>query len=252
MPSYISHTIMARDVYNKLNKKNINLEYMLTYSLGGDLTKGAKCRYDSHNKKRDEFFKTICDYIKEKSLENDPEVLGLLYGHICHYALDDLAHPLVRKLAKTCSPNKNNHYFVEDYYDLYLVNKKYKLSFKKYNNKKILKAKVTKNIKNILDYAYEKIYNEKHVSKYYKLNIFLYNKLRYIYLTIGEKLFNKLRGFNKFLEKNKDIDLFNNNHKISFKDINNKEKNDNFDTLYEESIKKALKDIKEINKLLGI
>ena len=36
MPGYVSHTVLAHDVYNKINK-DINIDYMLTFSLGGDL-----------------------------------------------------------------------------------------------------------------------------------------------------------------------------------------------------------------------
>ena len=49
---------------------------------------------------------------------------------------------------------------------------------------------------------------------------------------------------------NKSIDLFNHNHKVKFKDINKKDSTEDYDTLYKKSIDKALKDIKEINKLL--
>ena len=59
MPAYVSHTIMARDVYEKINRKDVSLDYMLTYSLGGDLSKHAKCRRDSHKIKRDEFIYNI-------------------------------------------------------------------------------------------------------------------------------------------------------------------------------------------------
>ena len=54
MPAYISHTLMARDVYNKLDN-DVNLNYMITFSLGGDLCKYSKCRKDSHNIKQKEF-----------------------------------------------------------------------------------------------------------------------------------------------------------------------------------------------------
>lgn len=250
MPAYVTHTIMARDVYNKLNNEKVSLDYMLTYSLGGDLTQFAKCRHESHGKKKDEFFKVLCKYIKDNHLENDPEVLGVLYGHICHYALDDTAHPLVRKITKTCKPGKNNHGQIESYYDIYLVNKKYNFSVGKYNHKELFKGKPNKKILRMLDYAYEKVFDCKHISRYYKLNIWLYKKIRYSYLVFGSKFINKVRGLNKFLEINKDIDILNNNHQITYKSINGKEESKNFDALYKESVNKALKDIKEMNKLL--
>lgn len=251
MPAYVTHTIMARDVYKKLNDKNVSLDYMLTYSLGGDLTEFAKCRYESHGKKKDEFFKELCTYIKEHNLENDPEVLGTLYGHLCHYALDDIAHPLVRKVTKACKPGKNNHGQIESYYDIYMVDKKYNTTIKKYNHKELFRGKPNKKISKMLDYAYEKVFNCKHVSRYYKLNIFLYKKIRYAYLLFGDKLINKVRGLYKFLEINKDLDLFNNSHTIEYKNLKGELEKENFDTLYKESVKKALNDIKKIQKELS-
>jgi len=103
MPGFVSHMVMAKDIYNKLNRKHVNLDYMLTYSLGGDLSKYAKCRYDSHHKDMDKFIYTMVEYIKNNNLINDEKVMGVLYGHICHYVMDDTIHPLVRKIDRACS-----------------------------------------------------------------------------------------------------------------------------------------------------
>ena len=124
MPGFISHTVMARDVYNEINRK-CSLEYILTYSLGGDLCKYAKCRYDSHHKDMDKFIYNMADYIKDNNLLDDKEVMGVLYGHICHYIMDSIIHPLVRKMDKECLNNKKNHTLIEEYYDTYLVKIKY-------------------------------------------------------------------------------------------------------------------------------
>ena len=251
MPSYVSHTIMAREVYNKLDNKSSDLSYMLTFSLGGDLTKFAKCRYDSHRlNKREEFFNNLIKYIKDNSLEKDPKVLGFLYGHLCHYALDDLEHPLIRKLCKTCKPNKKNHPLIELYYDNYLTMKKYGIPLNKYDNNKLFKGKINKTLKNVIDYTYFKTYNCKNVSKYYKLNLFLYKKIKILYRLFPISFLKKIIGIEKFLKINKNVDMLNSKHEIEFRDINNKEINKDFDNLYNEAIKKALKDIKEVNKKL--
>ena len=250
MPTYVAHTMMARDVYKKLNNKNVSLDYMLTYSLGGDLTNYSKVRYDSHHKNRKEFFENMCEYIKNNKLTNDSEALGLLYGHICHYALDDTAHPLVRKVSKMCKPGKNNHGCIEYYYDMYLTEKACSLPINKYNNKELFKGKPNKKISKILDYAYEKTYGHKHISRYYKLNIFMYKKIRYIYKLFRLNTITKVLGINKFLKLNENLDIFNNNHKIIYKNEKGQEEKDDFDKLYKKSIDKALKDIKDINKLL--
>ena len=55
MPAYISHSIMAREVYDKIDNDNVSLDYMLTYSLGGDLARFSKCRRECHKIKTEEF-----------------------------------------------------------------------------------------------------------------------------------------------------------------------------------------------------
>ena len=61
MPAYVSHTIMARDVYDRIDNKNVNLDYMLTFSLGGDLARFSKCKRTSHKIKTEEFIDNIFD-----------------------------------------------------------------------------------------------------------------------------------------------------------------------------------------------
>ena len=77
MPGFVSHTVMARDVYNKLKDKNVSIDYMMTYSLGGDLSKYAKCRYDTHHKDMDKFIYEMARYIKDNKLIDDEKVMGV-------------------------------------------------------------------------------------------------------------------------------------------------------------------------------
>ena len=207
MPGYVSHTIMARDVYNKLKDKKINLDYMLTFSLGGDLTKYAKCRHATHHTKQEEFIDDMVGYIKDNNLTDDGEVLGLLYGHICHYEMDKIMHPLVYKLDKVCIKNKNNHTLIEGYIDNYLVNYKYHYMVDKYNNNEIFKGKVNKKIAKMLDTVYLNIYGNKRISLYYKFNLWLYKKIKYLYRILGINFLKKVSGYNKFRDNNKNIDL---------------------------------------------
>ena len=55
--------------------------------------------------------------------------------------------------------------------------------------------------------------------------------------------------FEHFINNYK-FEQLNHNHKIKYKDIKGKECIKDFDTLYEDSVQKALDDIKKINKLL--
>lgn len=252
MPGYVSHTVMARDIYNKINNKNINLEYFETYSLGGDLCKYAKCRYDSHHKDMDKFIYNMADYLKDNNLLDDSMLLSTLYGHICHYIMDDTIHPLVRKMDKTCLKNKHNHTLIEFYYDSYLTEKIFNLKIKDYTKKGILNGKTNRKISRMIDYAYLKTYNTSNVSKYYKFNIFLYRLLNTLFILFNTNLLYKIFGVNKFIKINNSINIVNDEHKILFKDYKGKECSDNLIALYNVCIDRAIKYIDDINKYLNI
>ncbi len=237
MPAYISHTLMSKDVYNKLNNKEVNLDYMVTFSLGGDLCKYSKCRKDSHNIKQKEFIYNMADYLKENNLKEDPILLGVLYGHICHYVMDDMLHPLIRNIDKSCVKNKSNHTLIEGYYDNYLLDKKLNTSVDKYDNRVLFKGRINKRVSNMINYAYKKTYDTKNVSLYYKFNLFLYKKIKYLYKIFKLDTLKKHSGYNEFRDNNRSIDLL--NYGVI-----------NLDSLYDESVNKALEYIEEIDKYL--
>ena len=250
MPGFISHTVMAKDVYKRIKNKQVNKDYMVTYSLGGDLCKYAKCRYDSHHKDQDKFIYNMADYLKRNNLVNDSECLGVLYGHICHYIMDDIIHPLVRKVDKTCLKNKKNHSLIEEYYDSYLVEKVFNKTKKEYVKNNILKAKVDKKVSKMIDYAYLVTYDVKKVSRFYKFNKFLYQLLRNVYKLFNTKTIEKISGLKNFLLNNRNIDLFNDNNKIIYKDYVKEESDDSLITLYEDSVLIASNYIEKIDEYL--
>jgi len=128
MPTYVSHAIMASDVYDRIDNKNISLNYMLTYSLGGDLARFSKCQRTCHNVKMEEFIDNMWLYMKENNLDKDKNYLGVLYGHICHYYMDRICHPLIRKVDKiSINVGIKSHTLIEGYIDSYLVKDKYYL-----------------------------------------------------------------------------------------------------------------------------
>ena len=247
MPGFVSHSVMAYDVFDKINKKNISLEAMLTYSLGGDLCKYAKCRYDSHHKDQDKFILNMYEYLKINNLLDNKELMGVLYGHISHYIMDDTIHPLIRKIDKTCYQNKHNHSLIEEYYDSYLVKKRFNISKKEYLKKKILNINVNKEISKMIDYAYEKTYHTNKVSKYYKFNLLLYRLLRRIYLLFNINLIERISGLKKFLIVNNKIDLFNNHHNIKYNNYLKEESNDSLIELYDQCIDRTIKYISKLN-----
>jgi hypothetical protein len=231
MPAFKSHIIMAKDISQKLN--NIDNTYLETYSLGGDLTKYSKCRKDSHKIYLDEFIYNMADYIKEHNLIGNKEIISVLYAHICHYMMDTTIHPLIRKITRLCPYSKRDHARLEAYLDEYLLSqKKYKIT---------LTAKMTKEIKDMLNYVYDKTYHVKNISNYYKFNLFLYR----IYNNL--KLY-KLINTKKII--NNDIDILNTNKTITYNGYDNNKTNDDFISLYKLSIDRTLKYIKEIDKYL--
>lgn len=250
MPAYVSHTIMARDVYKRINNKNVSLDYMITFSLGGDLSKYAKCRYDSHHKKEDDFLYNMCDYIIDNNLYNDKEIMGVLYGHVCHLTMDRVIHPLVRKVDKECVLSKNNHTMIELYYDNYLSKEKYNVPLNKHNYKELFNGKMNKKVSTFIDYVYKETYDTSHLSRYYKFNLFLYKKIKYLYKICTFNFLKVVSGMKKFLKNNKKIDLLNNKNKISYINERKEETNDNLDTLYEKSVIMAIDYIEELNKYI--
>ncbi len=237
MPSFISHIVMARDVYDKLNDKHINLSDMLTYSLGGDLSKYAKCRYDSHRKDMEKFIFEMANYIKDNDLVEDEHLRGVLYGHICHYVMDSIVHPLVYSTSKKLRTKKKNHTLLEAYYDEYLVNKRYHITRSKYLRSGILTSKRNSEVNMMINQVYLNIYDTDKVNNYYRINLFLYRRLRDMFIIFGDRLINYMMGLPSFIKKNKGISLISND-------------DDNLDILYEMSIVKAYEYIKKINKYL--
>ena len=240
MPAYISHAIMAQDVYERISNKHISLDYILTYSLGGDLARFSSCRRMCHKIKMEEFIDNMWSYIKDNDLTYDGNYLGVLYGHICHYYMDSVCHPLVRIIDKmSINVGVKSHTLIESYIDAYLVKNKYNKDIDKFKTKYIFNGNIRKVYK-MIDYVYEKTYGVKYVSFSYFLSIYLYGKIRILFVLFGKELLKKLSKFNKYMNVNKGIDIVNDKKQIEYKNYLGCKCNDNFMELYEESIKLSL------------
>lgn len=243
MPAYVSHAIMAYDVYQKIDKQNVTLAYMETFSLGGDLARFSKCRRISHKEKMEEFIDNMWEYIKKNQLINNPLYMGVLYGHICHYYMDKVCHPLIRKVDKiSTSVGVKSHTLLEGAIDAYLTYHKCKIDIEKFDTRKIFRGKVRKVYK-MIDYAYDKTYHTKHVSFSYGITKIMYSKIRWLFFLFGKKLLKKLSRFNQYLETNKDLDIVNSKREIYYKDYMGNPCNDSFMDLYEKSITLAVERI---------
>ena len=240
MPAYISHAIMANDVYNKINNSNVSLDYMLTYSLGGDLARFSKCRRISHKIKTEEFIDNMWMYMKNNNLVNNPYYLGVLYGHICHYYMDCVCHPLIRKVDKmSVNVGFKNHTIIESYIDSYLVKNKYNKDMDKFNTKYIFKGNILKVYK-MIDYVYDKTYGVKYVSLSYFITKIMYSKVRWFFILFGKKLLKRIFCFNKYMNVNKNLDILNNKKEIEYNNYLGNKCNDSFMELYDKSIELAI------------
>ena len=246
MPAYMSHMIMAREVYNKIDNKNVGLNYMLTFSLGGDLCRFSKCRRISHKIKMEEFIDNTWNYIKENDLSDDSRYMGFLYGHICHYYMDMVCHPLIRKIDKiSVRTRMKSHTLIEGYIDSYLCKNKYDRDISKINTKKMFKGSVIK-LSKMIDYVYDKTYDIKYLSISYYFTKIMYSKVRLLFIIFGKKLLRKISGFDRYINVNKDIDFVNEEKNIYYKDYRGNLVNDSFMELYDKSIVLAIERINQL------
>lgn len=195
MPSSITHSYFAEDVYEKLNetaKERIksskeNLKY---YAQGPDSfffynlimdKKGKKIRqfgaYMHRNKVQDFFINTI-KYIDKHNLKNNPDIMAYLYGFICHYILDSKVHPFVfyktgifnKKDKKTYKYN-GLHYEMEYFIDIYLIYQKEKKEAKYFKINKYFKPikKMDNDLKKLIEKTMKTTFDEDNIDKaYYK------------------------------------------------------------------------------------
>lgn len=240
MPAYVSHSIMARDVYDKIDNDNVSLDYILTYSLGGDLARFSKCRRMCHKIKMEEFIDNMWEYMKDNQLDKDNVYLGVLYGHICHYYMDIVCHPLIRKVDKlSTNVGVKSHTLIEGYIDSYLVKNKYDVDISKFKTKNIFKGKIRR-VYMMIDYAYEKTYNVKYVSFSYFLSILLYSKIRLLFILFGKNLLRRFSKFDEFIDVNKNLDIVNSSKMIEYNNYQGELCNYSFMELYDKSKDEAI------------
>ena len=250
MAAYVSHMIMADELYEKIDYRRVSRNYLRTFSLGGDLSKYSKCRRLSHRTKLKEFIYNMCDYIKEKKLIHDKEIIGVLYGHICHVEMDKYMHPLVWELEKrSMDVGFKKHTLIEGYIDYYLVKYKYDIDISKYNNKDMFRGRMKLKIFKMINHVYFQTYGIKRVGFSYIFCRFLLSNVDLLYVFLGRKLLVKFSKFDKYKRVNK-LDLVNDRKRIYYKNFDGVKCNDSLMELYYKSIEESIKKIDEVNKYL--
>lgn len=238
MPSFVSHIELAQDVCDRMNYDADLVRYVRTYSLGGDLCRFSKCRRLSHRNKKEEFIFNMVSYIKDNKLTNDKEIMGILYGHISHYIMDDTMHPLIRLIDKKCIKVKmKSHTLIEGMIDSYIVKYKYDMEIDNYLNRKMLVVGIGSDSYKMINMVYKKTYDINYVGISYILSKFIYNKIYFLFRIIGKKSIRKIVGYDKFISMNSDIIDENMNNILS---------------MYNKSIYFVIDEIKKVNRYLGL
>ena len=173
MPSIVTHHLFARDClkgFESLVDKDIyyvfaqsfdNLFYYHFFtSLKNEVKKVGGI---AQRTKTNDYFLNILNYIKEHNLRNDKEVIGYLFGSICHYALDSTCHPFVIYQSGTTDADykyRGGHEKMEVMIDAIMYEKKIGKPLYKENLADTLlpKKKFKKDLEKTIDYAFKKTF----------------------------------------------------------------------------------------------
>lgn len=224
MPSSVTHAFFALDIYDKLDKNiqeklNFDKRHLKIFSEGPDplyfynlanIKKGKFVRDNYpemiHTKNTQNFFISIIKYIKNNKLENNSEIMSLLYGFISHYVLDSTLHPFIiykTGLFKSKEPStyKYNgiHNDMEVYIDAYLIYQRLKVlpkDFKMYDFIFDI-DKYTNDTRTLLDNIFEDVYGIANFSKIYFKSI---KQMRGIFKRFRYDKFGIKKGFYKCLD----------------------------------------------------
>lgn len=291
MPSTITHSYFTNDVYNHLSVKNKELlysdkEWLQTTGQGMDVTyfynvmfpwrKGSDIRTFGglfHGMKTYEYFSTLINYIKYNDYQNNSEIIGFLYGQVCHYALDTTCHPyLIYKTGKYHKHDKSTHKYnmehsrVESLIDEYFIKEREHVKPHIFKCYKILDTRsLSKKTKEVIDATYKEVFNKPNFSTIYEKCIkdmkLFYRIFRYD--PIGLKL-----AFYRFVDlicpptmrkkhaisyhnKLKDMDnILNINHNTWYHPVTKEKHNESFLDLYIIAMQKAIYMIENINKYI--
>ena len=240
MPSTITHSFMAKDIYNKLDD-NIKKEFKdklseyITYSQGFDIlffhpiippfgksihirSLAAYC----HRKKINEFLISLVNEIKK---DKNIDKFIFLAGLVTHYNGDTKCHPLVNykawRLENKTNTKKEFHFLIEAYIDNYILDMN-NYDYKKYKCHKLLNTKVNNNVKELLDKSFLEVFNEKNMGSKYYLSLknmkLLFYLLRYDPYKFKRLGYSFINFFLRFLRR--DIRYFSYNFDLSIEENN--------------------------------
>jgi len=204
MPALGTHVMQAKRCFDELEPKvQIDKDFVGASAISHDtvgLIPGGCTRVfiDAHEKKTDEYFLTLIQYIKENGQRENPNAMAFLYGQIMHYALDTSTHPLIYYMTE-CHPAKflgkavAAHALFETWYDVRGEEIEKQKAGEAFNPKYCFVKKVCEGgIDLMIDTVYEAVYGEKDIAKGYKTGIKLWEIFQ---IRLRRMILNSVKGY---------------------------------------------------------
>ena len=280
MPSTITHAYMAKDIYQKLDKKiktlftDNYLDDYITYSQGPDILFFYRILFPIgnalhiqhlgsrvHREKVNKFFISLINNIKK---DKNPKQFIYLIGLVTHYAGDTICHPFVNykayELEKITKKKKDFHFKIEAYIDNYILSTK-NINYKTFKCHKLaFNAKKYDEVVDLLNKSYLEVFNEKNIGNIYYKSLknmkFFFHLLRYDPFRIKRYFYNFIYFLARFYKRDirylsynfslLENDFYLNLNKKTWYNIKNKDikYNKSFIELYNEVIDKSIYMIK--------
>ena len=288
MPSTMTHSYFAYDIYDKLSDKSkiSSIEDLKLYSQGTDpfmfynYMFGKKNHYYHniqnciHTSKTRDYFYNILEYIIDNNYTDDKSLITFLYGNICHYYLDLWVHPFI--YYKTGIFNKKDrdtykynalHQDMEFSIDRYLIMNrsnikvnKFKIHDEIFNN-----YNITSDVLDCFEYVVKKTYGIDNIGKAYKKSVKMMKNFFYFFCYDKFGIKRKIYCFIDMVTpdnviKIKELSYADNNINMDYLNIEKKEWNHpsikseiynySFFDLYDNAIKDVLRAIDFINECI--
>ncbi len=194
MPSTVTHSYFALDVYDRLpiKRKEFLMHHKERMKQAGqsadvfffynltNLKSGKKIRdfgHYFHGHSSFLFFETLINYIKYNGYKNNPEVMAQLYGLICHYVLDSTCHPFIiyhsgqyRKDDPSTLKYNQKHGEMEMLIDNYFIQERNKIKPWKFDVTSFCfqLSPLSSELKEVLDFTYKEVFGIPNISSYYE------------------------------------------------------------------------------------